>query len=681
MPVQPIEDILGGLSLIDPQNLKDNQFVTLKNFFYNQDKRLQTRYGIKKYFADVPDAVILVNSCDATTNFVASNDANTVALGTAIRGANSVSFNITATGAGTATLTNSLLSTSIVGKKGYFGFWFKVPTGFNTNLTAVKVRYGSDSSNYYEWTLGSLTEATNLFQKLAYSAATTTGSPVDATMTYFRLQVTYTVAYTNKTGILIDDLNSYSATNSKPVTSYFFFQRDDNALRTAICMSGTNTFHWNETEAAWDVIDTGLSEFETMTGMTTFHTRWSFCVYKNIIYMGNGVDNYRSFNGTLITQYAGQPKYRYLRYMGDRVFGADDVNPITLYYANALAADASNVSANSVVVGGDELGRINGLFDIGSFILSLKAKKIYTVNVSGSGSVSPIDTQNGAYSQRAIANVGNAILYQNDVGIDNLQQKAAATGATALESAPYTEDLQTLIKKITPIHLNSSCGLYIKKSNNYYWTFDTTNDNIPETTLVYSSLIGKTWSQYTYPAAFDYGYYIDSAGNYHYVMASGNVGIFYELETGFTDDDGLIEHELKTKAWDFKQPSTYKDFHSVDLFGLKNLGTDWTIEAYVDGELIYSQVLDDTYVISDVPSKTIASNPIAELPIGGGSPAETDVDLFPWKIRLGGEMMASGLTIQIRMFNNDIACVLTLDRMRLRYDTESEDIFVSANEA
>lgn len=681
MPTQPIKDFQGGWSLLDPENLKDNQLVVAKNFFYNKDRRLQTRYGIERYFSDVPDAVVVLNNCNATTNFTASNDANTVAAGAAIRGTASVSFSVTAS-TGSATITNASLSASIVGKKGYLGFWLKVPTGFNTNLTAVKVRLGSDSSNYYEWTLGTLTEATALFQKLLYSAATTTGAPVDGTITYFRIQATYTGAYASQTGILVDDIVSYSSTNLKPVTSYFFFQRDDNALRTAICMCGTNTFRWDETASSWEVVDTGLSEYEVMTGMTSNRTRWSFAVYKNIIYMCNGVDYYRSFNGTTITLYTGQPKYRYLRYMADRIFGfGADINPSTLYYPNALATDASTLDTNSVVIGGDELGRGNALFDLGAFILALKSKKVYSVSVTGSGSASAIDTQNGAYSQRAIANVGDAILYQNDTGIDNLKQKAAATGASALESKPYTEDLQPLVDLITPAQYNASCGTYIKTFNNYYWTFDTSNDNIPETTLVYSSLIGKTWTQYTYPAAYDYGYYIDENGIYHYVMASGNVGVFYEIETGFTDDDGPIDYELKTKAWFFDDPSSYKDWHSVDLFGLKNLGTDWTIEVVVDGEVVYTQILDDTFVISDIPAKTIGSNPIGELSIGGGSPVNEGVELYRYYIRLGGEMMASGTSIQVRMYNNTSACVLTLDRMRIRYDTNSEDIFISGFEA
>lgn len=47
--VKPIslENFTGGLSLVDVP--KDSQFTVLRNFFYNADKRVQTRRGYKKF--------------------------------------------------------------------------------------------------------------------------------------------------------------------------------------------------------------------------------------------------------------------------------------------------------------------------------------------------------------------------------------------------------------------------------------------------------------------------------------------------------------------------------------------------------------------------------------------------------------------------------------------------------
>jgi hypothetical protein len=58
--------------------------------------------------------------------------------------------------------------------------------------------------------------------------------------------------------------------------------------------------------------------------------------------MCDGVNKYASYNGTTYTEYAGTPKFRYLQYMGDRVFGAGvDSAPITVFFTNAIPADAT----------------------------------------------------------------------------------------------------------------------------------------------------------------------------------------------------------------------------------------------------------------------------------------------------------------------------------------------------
>lgn len=679
-----VENFRGGLSRIEPRLLKDNQFEVLKNFFYNKEKRVQTRRGIDQYFDNIPDNAVLINTCDATAGFAVSDDATALAVGAAIRGTGSVSFAIAAafSPANAATLTHTTLLSNITNAKGYLGFFYKPPTGFNTNLTAVKVRLGSSAADYYEWTLGTLIEASNNYIKLPYSAATITGVPVDATITYFRLQVTYTAAYTDKLGILLDDIRSYSSTSTKPVTSYFFFQRDDNQERAAICVAGTNMFNWNEAGNAWDQIDSGLTEFEIATGMTSNRTRWDFAVYKNVIYMDNGVDDYRKWNGTVMQTFPAQPKVRYLRYMGDRIFGfGEDLNPSTLYYTTALPADANTINANLVVVGGDELGKGNGLFDLGSFILAGKSKKIYAVDITGSGSVRGIDSQNGWYSQRCVANVENAILYFNDTGIDNLAQKQAATGTDALASEPYTSDLQFFINQITPKQYNANCGSYVKALDNYYFSFDTGDDNVPDTTLTLSALVPKAWSEYTYPAGYQYGYYVDNSGVYHYLLASASSGIIYEIEKGFDDNGGIIEYELVTKAWDFGDPSIWKDFKCVDFNGLKSEGNPIEVEILVDDEVVMVGTIDDSFLNVSGGPAAIATSSIATESIGGGSLAVggADIELFPYKFRLGGDIFGAGETIQVRMYSDTRPIVWTLDKIKLRYDTNTVDIYPSAN--
>jgi len=52
----------------------------------------------------------------------------------------------------------------------------------------------------------------------------------------------------------------------------------------------------NNSLYTWASIKSGLAEFETAAGRTTWRTRWDFAVYKNIIYLTNGIDSYASYN-------------------------------------------------------------------------------------------------------------------------------------------------------------------------------------------------------------------------------------------------------------------------------------------------------------------------------------------------------------------------------------------------
>lgn len=111
------------------------------------------------------------------------------------------------------------------------------------------------------------------------------------------------------------------------------------------------------------------------------------------------------------------------------------------------------------------------------------------------------------------------MLYFNDRGIDTLRQRTGVTGSQALESEELTADLRQLTDKIEEKQYNACAGWHIKPLNNYYFAFDTNNDNIPDTTLVYNSLVGS-WTQYTLPNLYDFGRYITSDQEYQYLFAS-----------------------------------------------------------------------------------------------------------------------------------------------------------------
>lgn len=681
---------------------------------FDEEGQLSTRRGTANFGNPVPDTVVELNTCDATTNWTATNDAANVAQDSSTnrREAASVEFDVDVSADASnnfATLTNANLNNGASGidissAKGYLGYHFYVPALGTTNFTSIEVRLGSDSSNYYKWTIlvADLTANKYHFFRLNYADATSVGTPVDTVIDYFQTILTYAAGYIDVNNWQIDDIRSYSASSTKPITSYFSHKRDDKPLavglieRMAICVAGTNAYEYDETSESWNLITSGLTftEFETAVGRTTERTRWAFAAYRNAISMSNGIDSYRIYDGRVITEYAGVKKYRTLVYQkgADKVLGsgADD-QPLTLDYTNPAAANAQTLP-NSLVVGGDEKGvRVNILdtitVDNGSLTLAFTHNQVFVINTtSGSESSTPINTQNGGYSQRTVREVGNAFLYETDNGIDRLKYKrSSAGGGEALESDPFTEKQQDFIRKIIVKQLNANAAWYAKSLKNYYFSFDTNGDNKPDTTLVYSSLVSnrkkRVWTQYNWTSAYDYGEFEDSSGELRYLLASAVSGQMVEVETGFDDDGVEIIFRLSTGDVDPINPKNrnltqFKSFEWFDIVGKMNVGGVINGQIFVGQDIVRSFQITDSNLDTDITATPIGTKPIGTLPVGGGG-TEGDIDLFPYtkRIPLWGVM---GPTIKVVLTGSITLLMAKFRQMLVSADGESFDLIPSS---
>lgn len=457
--------------------------------------------------------------------------------------------------------------------------------------------------------------------------------------------------------------------SGKPVSSIFSFQRDDTGVVTTLAFSWTNMYKLDNSLLTWSSIKSWLTEFETATGKTTRRTRRDYAVYKNVIYMGNWIDKYASYNWTTYTEYAAQPKYRYINMNTDRLFGAgDDTNPSTIYYTDAAPADWATINTNSVVVGWDELGRINGMNELGNIILAMKTWKIYSIDVTNE-KAEPIDSQTGWFSDRSIANVWNSLVYLTERGIDTLQPRTWVTGGSALVGETLDDNVKELTTQIDELNLNANCGRYIKRLNNYYISFDTNWDDIPDTTLVYNSLV-KAWTQYTYPNIYDYWMYINSTGGYQYLATSATTDQVYEIETGTTDLWELIEHDIKSKSYDFGEPGSFKTFWYIDLIGQKNKYNDIDVSIEVDGVVVGWGCITDENIIETKPKETLWTRPIG-IDTLTGSTESSWIDVYQFVARI--PLYQTGSNISFRMRSTGGTRIL--DKARIDVNAESIDVF------
>ena len=125
-----------------------------------------------------------------------------------VQGSGSLQFNTTTGAAWIENSTMSALDLSAVVNQSYLFVWVYIPTG--TSLTSVNLRWGSDSSNYYDKTVTTNQQSLafvngwNLCQ-FPWSTATTTGTPVTTAIDYARVTLNVTGSLT---GCLVNGISS-----------------------------------------------------------------------------------------------------------------------------------------------------------------------------------------------------------------------------------------------------------------------------------------------------------------------------------------------------------------------------------------------------------------------------------------------------------------------------------------
>lgn len=648
-----ISDFQGGLDLNDSTTIDDNELSIAKNMFYDQEKRLTSRRGVSNFGDAIPDTVLVLNDCEATTNFVATDDAAAVATGAAIRGANSVEFDIivATTGSDFATLTNASLGTlDITNTKGYLGFWLFVPTAFNTNLTDVKVRLGSDATNYYEWTLGTLTENANNFIKLSYADATTVLTPVDTSIDLFRLQVTYTAGYTDKLNLLLDDIYSYSTTSTDAVHSLFFWE-DSIGTRRLLAGCGTNLFQYNDDNdnTTWDILRTGLTD----------GSKFSFAPYGDVLYLTNGDDEYMDYDGVVVTDrtQSDTRKGRYLITANDvgYIAGVDGARSV-LYYSASAPADMQ-IFGNALDIEEDNGQIITGLANLGPIVLVFKESSIYDVNIA-TPERNQIDYSGGAQSHRSIVRVENDVLFLSDNGLTSLAQREGTTGS--LRATPISKDLQPLIDFLR--NKDISAGEYWPRLNQYYLAVDSSNSGQNDTVLVYN-VLNNAFTRYVGINANDFAIYQDSASVESMLYASAYGGRVVQMETGFDDNGVSISSEVGTKKYDFDEPSLTKEYREVDVIGFisESAELEFTVEVD-DEEVSTATVLGATY-LGSTSTITLGTDALGINPLTGEAIVGEEIVLNLFKARL--PVYRAGIHARVKLKSNKENTAWVLNKMHI----------------
>lgn len=659
-------DLQGGLSLKDKTIIEDNQLSIATNVYYNKDKNLQTRAGQRAVGQPIPENGTIVDTCNAITGWSVGGDGANLATGTAKRGTFSVQFDVDVSVAGTdfTTLSKTVSSVDITNLKGYVSFWLFVPTGFNTNLTSVKTRYGSDSSNYYEWTLATLTENAWNYIVLPYTDSTAVGTIVDTAIDYFELRIDYTASYTDKTGVRIDSIATYSQSSGKPMMSLKYFESTETPSQKYLVTNvGTCLYLYDAESEYWELLREGLTE----------GNRLGFFAYKNIMYFGSKGQNSFDFDGTTVTEITGADTYQwqYGLLANDVAYVAGDLTvPTTLAWTNALPADARTFPNVLAIDEDDSSGVITGLTNLGPIIIVTKERKIYQVNIATPSS-EQLDYSDGALGNRALTRVENDVYFLNERGVFTLAQRQATVGSLRADS--LSDDIKPLIDDI--VDKNITAGFYSNQLNQWYLFADTNGDGANDACYV-RSVLTRGWTKYLNVAANEAVVYQDfEAGGEiaqdALLIANALNGQMIQIEYGTNDQGVEILHEMETKTQDYKKPEMSKTFHYYDVFGFINEIGEATISSTLGQVNVTADatLYGTTYADAiNVSKQVLGGSVLGGSPLGG---AEGTIDLYPFFARVPLEQTDTNIAVNVRIDKRDTVLILT--KWAVNLDEMTED--------
>ena len=192
------------------------EFDINKQYTLQPNFNIQWNTGLRTLQIDSPllNTGIILNECDSLTgNGTWSGTATNLSIDNVnyAAGSGSLTFNLTATASSyvETTIPTGIDLTAHENQSVMF-FWVYLPVA--ANFTSVSLRWGSDSSNYWDTGNISTTQSDTVFQNgwnlisFPWVDSSTTGSPDVTSVTYMR--VTYNTNGTAQTGVKLNEIVS-----------------------------------------------------------------------------------------------------------------------------------------------------------------------------------------------------------------------------------------------------------------------------------------------------------------------------------------------------------------------------------------------------------------------------------------------------------------------------------------
>lgn len=373
--------------------------------------------------------------------------------------------------------------------------------------------------------------------------------------------------------------------------------KEDDGTKWLFAVSGSTLYYLNG--STWDALQNNFTAGLDM----------DFEVANNKIYMTNGTDNPKVYDGTtvalnsgVVNISAGVPTGKYLAWWKNYMFltgetaSAGTDYPSRVWFSNLGDPGTWTIATDYFDVNASDGQNITGVGVLEDYLVLFKENSIW-VMTGGFPDDWIIDSSNnnltnafqgiGCVSHRSIVQVGNDLWFMAKDGVRSLRRNEQ--GTTPLMGI-VSGKIQSTIDGLNETQLSKTSATVFNKRvyfsvpggtstyNNLVLVADTTiqldDPTNPHPWVVYTGWNPAVWNVYE-PSNTAQLYYGDGSGN----------GLVFQAETGTNDNSATIDFEYRSGMINLKQPDMRKTARFIWAGGQVAGDYDVVISSSQDGSV------------------------------------------------------------------------------------------------
>lgn len=413
----------------------------------------------------------------------------------------------------------------------------------------------------------------------------------------------------------------------------------------------------------WTNIETFVSVGEKFTAMQ----------YDDKLWYGDGVNDFRMWNGSSVTTYASAPKGNVSTVWRNQAWIAGvAANPSTLYYSRVDDFTSfSGGTAGSITVNKQDGEAIVSIVPQGSSLIVIKDRSIWRVTydfdqVTGTSFyvVVNISTQRGGISSRAAVLLNNDVIFLSNFGVISVGQEANYSGLrVATISNNIRDDLRsTTFGGAINALASQTCAMAFFEDE-LYISIPTADSASPTSTYVYDSLYGAWTYLDDLPAKIFCTF--RRRGLEDYLFFGANDGVYY-FDTVESRNGASYEKSFMTSRNSLGDIGSKKEVYTICITGTKALNS--TIECtYISDYTSQDFQITDSDLIESSGGGYIGENYFGDNYFGG-SGAGTGVATYRYRKFFHPDARAL-FELQMKFLNDNADEPYSVDGIQVLFDT------------